>query len=385
MAMLLRENYGRRERAVQKGALVWFLCFTGMYFGRLFYKWYPELYTALEPLIYACHTCSGVAFYYIVFKMTSGTKEVRFPRVHIILPLIIPAVLAVWMPFVPFEVPLGIVKGFRALNPEWPLFSRVFASVMSAEVLFVGSYLILSLLRLRRYRRSLPVSKRRNARYRLRWVYVMMTLICIAWVHPAAALATSLEATYSAWWFLAPTVIAIVGMELILLNNLQRHNYPPPEAKPKPKPKKKPVLPPVVEIPVPDVGEADANVPPPGRTAVKSMSKKDFDAYFRKEKPYLDTELKLTTLAEQLGLGREELSRFINRTYGVNFNVFIGRWRLRELESLSRLKKNRDVPLKSLFRQAGFAYYNGYLRARHEAEGWNKETEKDKNKETPQR
>ncbi|MDH6341871.1 AraC-like DNA-binding protein [Parabacteroides sp. PFB2-12] len=372
MLLLLTERYSPYERRMQKGALVYFLFFTGICLSRLFYKWYPELFVYFAPLLYLCHTGSGVAFYYICFAFTSPRNEKRFPLIHYLLPPLIPVILGVWMLFVPFDVPLGIVKGFRALNPEWPIFSRVFASFIPAQVLFIGVYLFLSMKKLRHYRKSLPEKKWKEIHYRLRSIYAIIAILFVGWLHPLLVLFTSIENAFFAYGAIVPIALSIPFVEIVLVNNLQRHNYPRIEIIPAPKPKS----PPSEKVSEPAPMEPVATSLLTNNTSLNLLSRKDFDNYFRQEKPYLNTELRLTTLADQLGVGREELSKFINRTYGMNFNSFVGRWRFREMERLRKLAKNKEATIKSLLPQAGFANYNSYMRARQEAERKKNEKEK---------
>ncbi|NDW12697.1 hypothetical protein D0T50_07320 [Bacteroides sp. 214] len=348
MVLLIREQYNPEERALQKGALLYFICFTGICLARFSYKWYPELFVMFAPLLYACHTCSGTMFYYIVFALTSKEKR-PFPRIHSILPFVIPTILFVWMPFIPFDVPLGIVKGMGALNADWPIFSHVFTTLTLAEILYTGGYLIASFVRLHRYHRSLSRAKRENAHYQMRWVSAMGIFILITLIQPFVAFIATPEIIYSTYWFVLLMITAIAAMEIMLLYNLQLNNYPPLGIKKERKKKEKPT-------------------PLSEKAILKQLSRRDFDYYFKHEKPYLDPTLKLTSLAAALGVSREELSRFINQTYKMHFNAFLGYWRLKELEHLRKLKTNEGVPLKSLLEQAGFAYYNSYMRARQEHE-----------------
>ena len=362
--LLLNEHYSPHERALQRGGLIYFICAIGIFTTILLYKWYPVLFVFLSPLLYACHTGASAVFYFIVFKMTAGNREARFPRIHILLPLVIPFVLAVWIPLVPFNVPLGIVKGFRELNPEWPIFSNIFASFLLAEVIFGIGYLSLSFIRLYHYHRLLPQSKRKNTRYQLRWIYAIGILICIIWIYYFLTMVISLRTLYSTLWIIISAVFIMIVVEIILLFNLQRHNYPPLDIKSS---SKQNIQLGELSIQLPIQKETIASAPE--KIILKQLSRKDFESYFRREKPYLDSGLKLTALAEELGLRRDELSRFINTAYGVNFNVLIGQWRLRELEKLRKLSKNKDVSIKTLLPQVGFAYYNSYMRARKEIEG----------------
>lgn len=61
--------------------------------------------------------------------------------------------------------------------------------------------------------------------------------------------------------------------------------------------------------------------------------------YFQQTKPYLNPGLSLVKLAVVFGVNRATLSGFVNKTYGVNFNVFVNNWRLQEVERLQQTEK----------------------------------------------
>ena len=351
LLLLLGERYGPQERELQKGVLVYFVLFTGIFITRLCYKWYPEVFVAFAPLFYACHTYAGMVSYHIVFRLTSRGRDKRFPPAHYVIPGALPVAMFVWMLFVPFEVPLGIAERFGRPDPDWLGFSRFFATFVPVEIVFTSVYLVFSFVRLRRYRRTLPRSRKDSPSYNLRWFNAMIVLICFTCIHPVMALLMSKETLYSADWFITLSGFTVAAIELILLYNLMRHNYPPLDIKTRMR--RRQVF-----------AREEETAAAEGKKPLKEFSRKDFDDYFRREKPYLDPALKLTSLAEALGAGREELSRFVNRTYGVNFNVFVGRWRLKELEKLQKMAANRNSTLKSLLPQAGFGNYHSYMRTR---------------------
>ncbi|MFR1292098.1 MAG: hypothetical protein ACLSB7_07785 [Parabacteroides distasonis] len=51
---------------------------------------------------------------------------------------------------------------------------------------------------------------------------------------------------------------------------------------------------------------------------------------------------KMTDLVEDLDVNRTVLSAFINQTYGMNFNRYLNRFRLRELDRLARIRQPRQ-------------------------------------------
>lgn len=94
------------------------------------------------------------------------------------------------------------------------------------------------------------------------------------------------------------------------------------------------------------------------------IDKNVFEAYFRKQKPFLNPELKIHDLATPLQSNRTYISKFINRTYGMNFNSYINLCRLHEMERLLELPDNKEKKPVALINQTGFGNYRNYLRAK---------------------
>ena len=86
------------------------------------------------------------------------------------------------------------------------------------------------------------------------------------------------------------------------------------------------------------------------------------ESYFRKEKPYLNKNFKLSDLVDALDVNRTVISSFINQTYGVNFNRYLNRWRLKEFKRLQKLPANNNKSIYYLQQKAGFTNNKHYLR-----------------------
>ena len=93
------------------------------------------------------------------------------------------------------------------------------------------------------------------------------------------------------------------------------------------------------------------------------LSKRLVESYFRGKKPHLDPHFKITDMVEDMDVNRTIISRFINQHYGLNFNRFVNRWRLDELETLSALTVNKDKKTAQLVTKAGFSNVKHYRRA----------------------
>ena len=95
------------------------------------------------------------------------------------------------------------------------------------------------------------------------------------------------------------------------------------------------------------------------------VDKAEFESYFRKCKPYLNPHLTIADLLEPLHCNRTYLSKFVNRTYGMNFNNYLNSCRLNEVDRLLIAPGNRNKTPASLYSKAGFASYRNYLSAKN--------------------
>lgn len=86
--------------------------------------------------------------------------------------------------------------------------------------------------------------------------------------------------------------------------------------------------------------------------------------YMEHQKPYIDNELRLVHLADQLGFSTHLLSKVINKKSGKNFNKFVNEYRLKEAENL--LSETSASSIKSVYFDVGFnskaAFYNAFKR-----------------------
>ncbi|MDR1096571.1 MAG: hypothetical protein LBL57_00410 [Tannerella sp.] len=93
------------------------------------------------------------------------------------------------------------------------------------------------------------------------------------------------------------------------------------------------------------------------------LTRRRLEAWFRKKKPYLRGDFKITDAAKAMDVNRSVISAFINKNYGMNFNRFVNRWRLEELERLRLLPSNKGKSIAQLFAKAGFTEARQYRRA----------------------
>ncbi len=85
------------------------------------------------------------------------------------------------------------------------------------------------------------------------------------------------------------------------------------------------------------------------------------------QKPYIDNELRLVNLADQLGFSTHLLSKVINKKSGKNFNQFVNDYRLQEAKRL--LHENPEYSVKTIYFDVGFnnkaTFYNAFKKEFH--------------------
>ncbi|WP_424003685.1 helix-turn-helix domain-containing protein [Maribacter sp. IgM3_T14_3] len=89
--------------------------------------------------------------------------------------------------------------------------------------------------------------------------------------------------------------------------------------------------------------------------SLKLIEKREVLAtYIQDEKPYLDPDITLVTLAKQLDMSREELSEVINKGFHLKFNDFINGYRIEAIKIMFRDNKQVDLSLSGIAYECGF-------------------------------
>ncbi|PYQ29899.1 MAG: hypothetical protein DMF56_09235 [Acidobacteria bacterium] len=76
--------------------------------------------------------------------------------------------------------------------------------------------------------------------------------------------------------------------------------------------------------------------------------------HIEREKPYLDPELSLDALAQQLAIPSKHLSQIINQQLGRNFNDWINTWRIEEVKRRLIDRKSSHLSIVAIGEAAGF-------------------------------
>ena len=367
VALSLRDCLSEEERRLKKIMLVYLSLSALGWYMTFCYEFHPVLFTWLNVLCLLSFVLPSIFFYRIVRYLTRLGEAERFSSLHYLLPALLGGILFVWSLFVPMEIQVEIVEGKALVFPAgYEAFTRFFTLKPLLRVIFGMAYYVLTIAVLVRfYRRtngkSAPV--RRTAG----WVVFLVGI-------SIASLLSSLLPTFmpratilhSFWTILAAGAMAF--QHVLLSYHIIRRKYrlyvlPDNDARQDAVASGDAALQTQPEATDSPESAPQPDSKPPRRHHSGKLSRVRLEAYFRHEKPWLDPGCKIADLVEVFDVNRTALSSFINRTYGMNFNRYLNRWRLRELDRLRALPSNRGKSMRSLVEKAGFDNYRTYLRA----------------------
>lgn len=369
VALSLRDCLTQEERRLKKIMLVYLSLSALGWYMAFCYEFHPVLFTWLNVLCLVSFVLPSIFFYRIVRYLTRLGRAERFSRLHYLLPALLAGVLFVWSLFVPMDVQIEIVEGKALVFPAgYETFTRFFTLKPLLRVIFGMAYYILTIAVLVQFYKKTS-KKKTPVRRTAGWVVFLVGL-------SIGSLLSSLLPTfmpratilYSFWTILAAGAMAF--QHVLLSYHIIRRKYWLYVLPDNTAPQDAVTIIDVAPQMQPETIDSPESVPQPEpepkpqrRHHSGKLSRVRLEAHFRNEKPWLDPACKIADLVEVFDVNRTALSSFINRTYGMNFNRYLNRWRLRELDRLRALPSNRGKSMRSLVGKAGFDNYRTYLRA----------------------
>ena len=256
--------------------------------------------------------------------------------------------MLVWSCFVPFDVRLEIVRGKAEVIPagyEW--YTRFFTLKPLLRVVFGLLYYILTLALLVSYYKRAR-GKDTLVRGPACWVIFLVGVSIASLLSSVLPTFMPRSRFYHSIWTAA--VSCGIALQHVLLSyHVIRREYCLYVLR--------------RESPPSSSGETDAGDVRLRRSHSGKLTQRRFERFFREHKPFLRPGYKMTDLVEDLDVNRTVLSAFINQTYGMNFNRYLNRFRLRELDRLRLRPANQGKSVSSLIGQVGFKDFRTYSRA----------------------
>lgn len=361
MLLALRDNKTNRERGVKLSFLLYLIAFTTGYLLLILYTYFKEVYVYVSPLTLVAFVFAPIFFYRLVWILTSTGRKSRFSYVgHFILPALLALTLIICSFFIPLSVQSDMIMG-REFSSDYSSFYLFFRSKLFVGSIFVFIYAILSLIRLLNYYCSMNrgvKSSKCSTQLMLLIVIPFFMLPLVSWIMLKSFQSGVIN---SLSLFIFVVLHSIMGYNIICrrfvfdLLSIEETNCGQQKNSTD---ELSPIIPKRAKRQIAEKVENEE-----GKVVTVALTRKRFEEYFMEHKPYLNHELKITDLIEPLKANRTVISNFINKTYGVNFNRYINRLRIKELERLKSISKNRVVEMPQLLSKAGFSSRRNYNRA----------------------
>jgi AraC-like DNA-binding protein len=341
MAVSVRDSLSHKEKRLRQTVALYFLCSVLSGTGVFLFEFFPWLYADIYPLSMFVFVMAHILFYRIILMLTYKEETNPFRSTHYILPVCVALFLALFIWIVPQEERVRLLLGldFRAVR-EHTFIYYVFAARYPIDMLFSLVYTVLALVCIYRYHRKLTLSGKVEKDSAFRWVLLLVALSVLSFLSSMGYLfVPTHQYGISAWAMASSVIYFLIDIELTYPIFVRQYKLYAPA--------------------VVDAGQRQYH----GEITINRL-----ESYFRRKKPYLNPDYKISNLVEEMDVNRTIVSQFINRTYRVNFSRYVNRWRLQELNRLMKNSANADVRLEKRVALAGFSDMKHYRRVKQQEE-----------------
>jgi AraC-like DNA-binding protein len=101
------------------------------------------------------------------------------------------------------------------------------------------------------------------------------------------------------------------------------------------------------------ISQQDVSKAPADDHLIDPQMASDIDSHIKQQKLYMDPDITLDSLAEQLEILPRDLSMLINRHFGINFYTFINRYRIDEAKRMLKDPSIKDT-ITDIYLAVGF-------------------------------
>ncbi|MBN1534508.1 MAG: AraC family transcriptional regulator [Spirochaetes bacterium] len=232
------------------------------------------------------------------------------------------AVILYFTPFISVLLFMGvyIASGFL------PQVYQYFFIIEICSLLYVLSFIILSILGIQRYERAIRDSFSNLDKVSLQWLRVIE--IVLATIILAAAVLYFWKSYFDMVWILVALMIYIISYYTLRKPDIFSGT--------------------VAEEGVKKYQKSSLN------SKILQDNKMKIDKIMKEEKVYMDSEITLPMLAEKLSLPVHHLSQIINQAYNKSFYEFISLYRIEQAKELILSSKDEDIRIMNICFQVGF-------------------------------
>lgn len=339
------------------------------------YFYYPHLFLLINGLYMFSLMAMPVFLYAFIFKITGTDKPERFSNLHYLAPTLLAIFLIVVSLFTPVEEQMLTIKGNGAYCGGSRLFFYASNGKMLIRLIFSIVYIVLIFKRLPGYRRYIVHYSSNESKSSLRWVPIYLGAFIATIPIPLLGQFVPRDALVSNGFAFFHIFILILQHSFLTFHVIKGHYILYEDAQPE----RRQAIPdeclPLVDANETQLGDVDKenelqmqDSHEDSSVVAKLPAKKElltcerFECYINAKRPYLNSELKITDLVNDLNVNRTYISSFINAEYGLNFSQYINLCRLSEYQRLRQCSDYADKSNTELVEMAGFGSYRSYRR-----------------------
>ncbi len=355
-------NGGAQRRTKLKLAL-FFATTTVTTCSALIYFYYPNIFLWINGLYMLSILSMPIFLYAFIFKITCTDKPEQFSNLHYLAPTVLAIFLIIVSLFTPVEEQMLTIKGNGAYNGGSRLFFYASNCKLFIRLIFSIVYILFIFKRLPKYRLYIVNYSSNESKSSLHWVPIYLLFMIGTIPIPLLGQFMPRDTLVSSGFAFIHVAILIVQHSFLAYHAV-KENYILPE--------RDNYCTKLPDLMFPEEDNTITDFP----LKKSALTRDTFEHYIRTEKPYLNSELKITDLVDNLKINRSYISSFINTEYGINFSNYINMCRLREYENLRSCSKLTNISNTELVEMAGFGSYRSYLRMAKQEEKERSKTEK---------
>ena len=296
-----------------------------------------DAFITYQPVFFSSFSFIPIFLYLITYIITGIGEQRRFPVYHFILPSCLTVTICVIALIVPFRQ-----RWTAIYDNEVSLTSAIIDITFIVCILLSILYSVLSLLRIKSYKRQVTDYSADIYRMSLDWLSFIILFRVLLQTLPIAGLILGIGLFNKLGFIWIFTTLPAVFTHIVLCLNILSENY----------------------VIIEPVTAKEKEMTALGNYA--QLGRERVEKYLEDKKPYLNPEFKITDMAKDLFSNRTYISAFINREYEMNFNRFINNYRLKEVERLQAeaVQRKQKISLMEIVIHAGFSNYRSYFRAK---------------------
>ena len=382
------------------------------YFFTVFLSWFSAVLYFYIPIVYVyinwismlAFMLMQIFFYGFIFEVTRTNEKEGISNFNYLVPVLLSLLLLFSSLSIPFSDQLSTILSKGVYNSGGPkLFFYLNYSKIVFRMIFNLIYTILGFRRLLLYRRFIKNFSSNEEKGALKWISTLLFFSMYLVLAPLLKITASrdeLVLSPIAIFFVASLILqyAYICLHVIKrdryiidLSNETSLDYRSNHAE-EPHTSLSPIN--YKNVPTDEIEKNTAvaheetegefrtigEVEPAGKSETNEdeispylkknlLTRDSFDAFMRVEKPYLNADLRITDLVDKLHVNRTYISSFINKEYGVNFSIFINKYRLQEYKALKEMPEYCKMSKSELAEMAGFNSYRSFQRTEKEVVG----------------